>query len=160
MFKIFAKVLQSLSVALLMGLPMASSAQQMSEGTSIVVEKPWARASLGASRPGGAYLTIRNEGSDPISLIGLRADISGMASVHETRTKSDGVSSMAPVDDIMIPAGGMIALEPGGYHAMLMQLKSPLVEGETFPLTLLFFDGTELEITVPILGIGARGPEG
>ena len=41
-----------------------------------------------------------------------------------------------------------------------MQLQSPLVEGETFPLTLLFSDGTELEITVPVLGIGARGPEG
>ena len=160
MFKTFAKAIQSLSVALLMGLPMASSAQQMSDNASIVVENPWARSSLGPSRPGGAYLTVRNEGSDPISLIGLRAEISGMASIHETRTNSDGVSSMAPADDIMIPLGGMIALEPGGYHAMLMQLQSPLVEGETFPLTLLFSDGTELEITVPVLGIGARGPEG
>lgn len=83
-----------------------------------------------------------------------------MASIHETRTNSDGVSSMAPADDIVIPPGGMFALEPGGYHTMLMQLQSPLVEGETFPLTLLFSDGTELEITVPVLGIGARGPEG
>ncbi len=160
MFKTFAKAFQSLSVALLMGLPLAASAQQMSEDASIVVEKPWARASLGTSRPGGAYLTVRNEGSESISLIGLRTDISGMASIHETSTNSDGVSSMAPADDIMIPAGGMIALEPGGYHAMLMQLQSPLVEGETFSLTLLFSDGTELEITVPVLGIGARGPEG
>lgn len=160
MFKTFAKAIQSLSVALLMGLPIASSAQQMSDNASLVVENPWARASLGKSRPGGAYLTVRNEGSDPISLIGLRSEISGMASIHETRTNSDGVSSMTPANEILIPAGGMIALEPGGYHAMLMQLQSPLVEGQTFPLTLLFSDGTELEITVPILGIGARGPEG
>lgn len=143
-----------------MGLPIKSTAQGVSDDALISVENAWARASIGTSRPGGAYLTVRNEGSDPISLIGLRAEISGMASVHETRTNSDGVSSMVPADDIVIPAGGMIALEPGGYHAMLMQLQSPLVEGETFPLTLLFSDGTELEITVPILGIGARGPEG
>ena len=82
MFKTFAKAIQSLSVALLVCLPMAVSAQQLSENASIVVESPWARASLGMSRPGAAYLTVRNEGSDPISLIGLRTEISGMASIH------------------------------------------------------------------------------
>ncbi|WP_299566731.1 copper chaperone PCu(A)C [uncultured Sulfitobacter sp.] len=143
-----------------MNLPTMSAAQDASNDTLISVENPWARASIGMSRPGGAYLTIRNDGKDTVSLVGLRAEISGMASVHETRTNSDGVSSMTPAEDIAIPAGGTVALEPGGYHAMLMQLQSPLVEGETFPLTLLFSDGTELEVNVPILGVGARGPEG
>ena len=46
MFKTFAKAIQSLSVALLVGLPMAVSAQQLSENASIVVESPWARAPL------------------------------------------------------------------------------------------------------------------
>lgn len=160
MFQTFAKAFQTLSVVLLMGMPLAARAQEVSDSPQIVVESAWARASLGISRPGGAYLTVRNEGSDPISLVGLRTEISGMASIHETRTNSEGVSSMVPADDIVIPAGGTIALEPGGYHAMLMQLRSPLVEGETFALTLLFSDGTEIDITVPILGIGARGPEG
>ena len=132
----------------------------MSEDSSVVVEGPWARAGIGTVRPGVTYLTVRNEGSEPITLIGLRADISGMASIHETRTNTDGVSSMVPAEEIVIPAGGLIALEPGGYHAMLMQLQSPLVEGEAFPLTLLFSDGMELDVIVPILGIRARGPEG
>lgn len=149
-----------LATVLVIGSPLGASAQQMSANGSVVVEQPWARASLGAARPGAAYLLVRNEGEDAISLVGLRAAISGMASVHETRTNSDGVSSMMPADDIEIPAGESIALEPGGYHAMLMQLQSPLVEGETFPLTLMFSDGTELDVTVPVLGFGARGPDG
>ena len=160
MLSIFSSAIKGLSVALLIGLPLTSSAQQMSEDSSVVVEGPWARASIGTMRPGVTYLTVRNEGSEPIALIGLRADISGMASIHETRTNTDGVSSMVPAEEIVIPAGGLIALEPGGYHAMLMQLQSPLVEGETFPLTLLFSDGMELDVIVPILGIRARGPEG
>lgn len=160
MIRNLTRPLQGFIITLLMTLPMASAAQQMSDDIAIVVENPWARASLGTSRPGGAYLTVRNEGSDPVFLTGLRADISGMASIHESRTNSDGVSSMTPVTDIVIPAGGVIALEPGGYHAMLMQLQAPLVEGETFPMILLFSDGTEIEIAVPVLGIGARGPEG
>ena len=34
-----------------------------------------------------------------------------------------------------------------------------MTEGETFPLTLLFVDGREVTVEVPILGIAARGPE-
>ena len=160
MTKITAKPIRGLSVALLMGLPAASVAQDAARAPQIAVEQPWARASIGTSRPGGAYLTLRNEGGVAVSLTGLRADISAMASIHETQTNGDGVSSMAPAGDIEIPVGGAVALEPGGYHAMLMKLQSPLVEGETFPMTLLFSDGTELEVTVPVLGVGARGPEG
>jgi copper(I)-binding protein len=42
---------------------------------------------------------------------------------------------------------------------MLMRLQQPMTEGETFPLTLLFVDGGEVTVEVPILGIAARGPE-
>ena len=160
MFKTCIKIFRVLCVTLLVGFPIASLAQQSSDEPLIVIEKPWARASIGTSRPGAAYLIVRNESSEAISLVGLRTDIAGMPSIHETRTNSDGISSMASADDILIPAGGMIALEPGGYHAMLMKLNAPLVKGETFMMTLLFSDGTEVETNVPVLGIGSRGPEG
>lgn len=160
MTKIFAPRLRHLIIILFLALPAVSFAQDAAKGIQIVVEKPWARASLGTSRPGGAYLILRNEGDAPVSLTGMQADIAGMISIHETKTTSDGISSMAPAGNIVIPAGGTVALEPGGYHAMLMQLQSPLTKGETFPLTLTFSDGTKLEINVPVLGIGARGPEG
>ena len=41
---------------------------------------------------------------------------------------------------------------------MLMMLQGPMVEGETFPLTLTFNDGGEIAVEVPILGVAARGP--
>jgi len=152
-------ILCGLSIALSGTMASPLRAEDLSSASRIVVDGPWARASIGTSRPAGVYLTVRNQGADPVSLIGLRAVISGSASIHETKTNSLGISSMTSAEDIKIPAGSTIALEPGGYHAMLSQLKSPLVEGKTFPLTLLFADGSELEITVPILGLGARGPE-
>ena len=153
------KILCGLSLGLsgLMAPPLR--AEGLSSASRIVVDGPWARASIGTSRPGGVYLTVRNQGTDPITLVGLRANISGIASIHETKTNSLGISSMTPAGDIKIPAGSTIALEPGGYHAMLSQLRLPLVEGKTFPLTLIFADGSELEVTVPILGLGARGPK-
>jgi len=65
---------------------------------------------------------------------------------------------MTPMGDIEIAPDEAVALEPGGLHVMLMQLSRPMIEGETFALTLVFADGDEATVEVPILGIAARGP--
>ncbi|WP_068117663.1 copper chaperone PCu(A)C [Pseudoruegeria marinistellae] len=126
----------------------------------VVVEDAWSRASIGMSRPGAAYMTIRNTGDEAIILTGLRTDLAMMPEIHQTSTNAEGVSSMAPAGEIKIAAGGEVALEPGGLHAMLMRLQRPMTEGESFLLNLVFSDGSEVMIEVPILGIAARGPEG
>ena len=126
----------------------------------VVVEDAWSRASIGMSRPGAAYMTIRNTGDEAITLTGLRTDLAMMPEIHQTSTNAEGVSSMAPAGEIKIAAGGEVALEPGGLHAMLMRLQRPMTEGESFLLNLVFSDGGEVMIEVPILGIAARGPDG
>ncbi len=124
----------------------------------VVVEGAWSRASIGMNRPGAAYMTIRNTGDTPVTLIGLTTPLAMMPEIHESKTNADGVSSMAPADEITIAPGESVSLEPGGLHAMLMQLQTPMTEGESYPLTLLFDDGGEVPVEVPILGIAARGP--
>ena len=124
----------------------------------VVVEGAWSRASIGMNRPGAAYMTIRNTGDTPLTLIGLVTPLAMMPEIHQSKTNADGVSSMAPTDEITIAPGESVSLEPGGLHAMLMQLQTPMTEGESYPLTLLFDDGGEVTVEVPILGIAARGP--
>ena len=130
----------------------------MAADPQIAVEEPWARASIGTSRPGAAYFTVRNAGDAPVILTGIRTEVAGKAEIHSSSTGANGVSTMAPAGDITIAPGEAVALEPGGLHTMLMQLKSPLVEGQTFPLTLVFEDGSEVPVEMPVLGIAARGP--
>lgn len=125
----------------------------------VSVEGAWSRASIGVTRPGVAYMILRNTGEDPVTLTGISTPLAMMPEIHETKTDASGVSSMAPAGDITIAAGESVALEPGGLHAMLMKLQNPMIEGETFPLTLTFSDGGEVTVEVPILGIAARGPE-
>lgn len=125
----------------------------------IVVGDPWSRASIGTSRPGVAYMTIRNTGDSAMTLTGLRTEVAAMPQVHRTATDDSGVSSMAPAGDIEIAPAGTVALEPGSLHAMLMKLNRPLIEGESYSLILIFGDGSEVAVTVPVLGMGARGPE-
>ena len=148
--------LTALAFSLLFILPTVS----LAGSEDVVVEDAWARASIGTSRPGAAYMTLRNTGNDPVTLVGLATPLAMMPDIHETTTDSNGVSSMGPVGEITIPAGESVSLEPGGMHAMLMRLQTKMIEGETFQLTLNFADGGTLTVDVPILGIAARGLEG
>jgi copper(I)-binding protein len=105
-------------------------------------------------------MTVRNRGEDAVTLTKIATPLAMMPEIHESKTNSDGVRSMAPAAEITIEPGQSVALEPGGLHAMLMKLQEPMTEGETFPLTLTFSDGGKVTVEVPILGIAARGPEG
>lgn len=136
------------------------SAPVLAGSEDVVVEGAWSRASIGTSRPGAAYMTIRNTGDEPVTLTGIRTELAMMPEIHRTSTNDQGVSSMAPTGEIEIGPGETVALEPGGLHAMLMRLQRPMVEGDEFLLMLIFSDGGEVEVDIPILGVAARGPEG
>jgi len=144
-----------LAVALTM-----SGTLALADEPTIEVEGAWARASIGVSRPGAAYLTLRNTGEETETLTGLQTDLAMMSEFHRTTTDDQGVSSMSPAGDIEIPPGESVLIQPdGGMHAMLMRLTRPMIEGETFSVTLLFADGDELAFDVPIYGIASRGPQ-
>lgn len=134
-------------------------AQESVRAGDFVVEQSWARATIGTSRPGAAYLTIRNEGSAPDTLVGIESGVAGSAEIHDTTTDASGITRMAPTGPLAIGPGEEIVLTPGGKHLMLMQLNEPLVEGETLPLTLRFEEAGEVAVEAPILGIGSRGPD-
>ena len=124
---------------------------------NLEIDAAWARASIGTSRPGAAYFTVRNFGDEGDRLIGLSSPVSTMTMLHET-TLSEGISRMAHVEATEIPASGELTLEPGGMHVMLMELATPLREGATFPLTLAFEAAGEVTVEVHVFGPGATGP--
>ena len=129
------------------------------QAASAVVDSPWARASIG-TRPAAVYLTVTNSGSETITLTGISADVAAMASIHAVTTDSNGISSMGPAGDIALEPGASAVLAPGGLHGMLMKMSAPLEKGSAVPVTLLFGDGSELPVEVPVLGLGAKGPQG
>jgi copper(I)-binding protein len=53
-----------------------------------------------------------------------------------------------------LPAGKTVELKPGGFHVMLMDLKSALPKDSTVPLTLVFKDAkgaeSKLELKLPV----------
>lgn len=120
----------------------------------IEIEHPWARASVGQVKSGGAYMKIENEGNTPDRLIAVSSPVAKKTHLH-TMFMENNIMKMRPVDAIDIPANAEIALKPGGFHVMFMGLHAPLMEGETFPLTLRFENAGNITIQVYIDEHGA-----
>jgi periplasmic copper chaperone A len=128
------------------------------DGGGPKVEHPWARATPGQSKTGAAYLTIEG-GTAPDKLVGVSTPAAGKAEIH-TQMNESGVMKMHGVDGVAVPAGRKVELKPGSYHVMLMDLKHPLKEGESFPLTLTFEKAGKREVTVPVGKVGAMDDRG
>ena len=124
----------------------------------LVITQAWSRATPGGAKIGGGYLTIENKGSAPDRLIGGSADVADKIEVHEM-AMNDGVMTMRPLDKgLVIEPGKTVKLAPGGYHLMLLNLKSPLKQGDKLPVTLEFEKAGKVSLSLDVQGIGAQGP--
>jgi len=130
---------------------------QQAQSAKVEVTKAWARATPGKSTIGAAYATVTAPADD--RLIAAATPVAGAAEIHQ-HTMENGVMKMRQVDAVPLPAGQAVTLSPGGYHIMLMDLKAPLVAGQSFPLTLTFEKAGTVETKVMVGGVGASGPAG
>ncbi len=123
----------------------------------VTISDGWARASILASRPAAAYLTLTSDQSD--QLVAITTPVAGNVTIHAIETGDDGVSRMVEVDALDLPSGEPVTLAPGGMHLMLMGLSEKLEEGTELPFTMTFASGARMEVSVPVLGPGAMGPQ-
>jgi len=129
----------------------------IAQAADLLIEKPWARASIGISRPAAVYLTIQNNGVETDILTMVKTPVAEMSEVHKSEVK-DGIARMSPAGQVEIAAGSSINLEPGGLHIMLMKLKQPVKKGDSISMILLFENAGPIDVVVPVYGIGASGP--
>lgn len=128
----------------------------MSDG-GVMVHQAWARASAGAATTGAAYVVLMG-GAKPDALIGASTPIAATAEVHQSFTQG-GVMRMREVASLPIKPGATVTFAPGGYHIMLMDLKRPLMAGQSFPLTLTFAHQAPVTVDVTVRPIGAAAAE-
>ncbi|MBS4045180.1 MAG: DUF1775 domain-containing protein [Alphaproteobacteria bacterium] len=123
----------------------------------IAVEQPFARAT--PAKVGGVFLTLRNGGGTADRLVKAASPVAESVELH-THIKDGDAMRMRAVENIPVPAHGQTALEPGGYHIMLIGLKQALKEGGSFPLTLTFEKAGSVTVTVPVQKAGASAASG
>ena len=119
---------------------------------AVSIQDAWVRTSVPGQEATGAFMKITAKVDE--RLVGVSTPAAGVAEVHQM-TLDGGVMKMRAVQGgLELPAGKTVALTPGGYHVMLMDLKAPLAAGSTVPMMLLFKDASgaesKVELKVPV----------
>ena len=148
----------TLFVVLMAGLASSPVRAEDVKAGDLVISQAWSRATPNGAKVGTGYFTIENRGTAADKLVGVTGDVSPKIEVHEM-SMSGGVMKMRPVDGgLTIDPGKTVKLAPSGYHLMIMDLKSPLKQGDKLPLTLQFEKAGKVAVTLDVQGVGAQGP--
>jgi copper(I)-binding protein len=134
------------------------AAPAWAQSSAIAVQQPWARATPGGAKTGVVYMTIVNSGGADDQLVAASTPIAVEAQLHQT-SMDNGVIKMRPIAALDLKAGATVKLAPGGYHLMLDNLKQPLKDGDSFPLTLTFAKSGKQDVQVTVAKIGAMQPD-
>ena len=102
-----------------------------------VVDDAWVRATVAGQPSTGAFMHITS--STDSKLVEVRSPVARTVQIHESKMQND-VMSMQPVAAVVLPAGKSVAIEPEGYHVMLIDLVNQVKAGDQVPLTLIVED--------------------
>jgi copper(I)-binding protein len=131
---------------------------QTPDAKSIVVDHPWARATPAGAKTGAAYVTLINNGGSGDRLLSATTPVAGQVQFHSV-SEENGVSRMREMHAVEVAPGAKVTFSPGGMHIMMVGLKQPLKEGQSFPLTLTFEKAGKMDVTVPVAKVGASHDE-
>lgn len=113
----------------------------------VTVGEPWVRATVAQQQATGAFMTLTS--TKGARLVAASSPAAGVVEVHEMKMIDD-VMRMREIPGLDLPAGQAVTLKPGGYHLMLFQLKQPLNDGDTIPLTLEIEDAQKVRSQVVV----------
>ena len=114
-----------------------------------------ARARFTTTDVGAVYFDVRSTGAGD-RLVGASATIAGDTQIHEIVSEG-GSSMMRQVEaGIAIDPGGHVALQPGGYHVMVLGVDDIPEPGTTFELVLEFERAGRMTVTVHVQEFGAE----
>jgi len=96
------------------------------------------------------FMELDNNGMTTHKLIAAYSPVANLIQLHKTFQK-DGERYMQQVPMIAVKPHHEQDLKQGGFHIMLMGLKQSLKAGQQVTVTLLFEDGSYLNLNVPVV---------
>ena len=138
--------------SLLAGGLLALSCLAQNTTAAVKVEGAWTRATVAGQQGSGALMNLT--ASSALKLVGVSSPVAGVTELHEMKMEGD-IMRMRPVPAIDLPAGTRVQLKPGGFHVMLMDLKTPLRKDTQIPLTLVLQNAqgqtSQVQVSVPVM---------
>jgi copper(I)-binding protein len=112
---------------------------------SIAHDGAWIRLPPPAAQVAAGYIQLHNAGADD-RLLGASCREFAQVQIHAMRMDGEVMRMHALPDGLPLASGASVALQPGGYHLMLMSPKRPLQDGQVVRVRLQF----EQVGTVPV----------
>lgn len=121
-----------------------------------VASDGWVRLPAAAGRPAAGYAMLMGGARDD-ALTGASSPRAERIELHSMAAEN-GVMRMRRQAEIAVPAGGMVMLEPGGFHLMIFGLDPAVKPGEIIPLRLTFRSGAVVELPARARAAGDQPP--
>ena len=116
----------------------------------ITIDDAYARSASPTAKTGAAFMIIHNSG-EADRLVGVSSDVAARTELHTHLDDGNGVMRMVHVEDgFELPADGMIAMQRGGKHVMLMGLNAPMEQGAMVTVTLTFENAGDVVVEIPV----------
>ena len=97
---------------------------------------PWIPAAPPGAPMLAGYMTLLNDGSDPVRITSARAEGFRRVQLHRSFHEG-GMARMRRVEGLVIEPGEAVTLERGGLHLMLMQPMRPPPPGHAVRIEFL-----------------------
>jgi hypothetical protein len=120
------------------------------------VSDAWIRLAPTPSNPSAAYFTLHG-GQAEERLVGVASPQAERGEMHATMAGAHGMSMMAPLDAVSVPAHGTVGFAPGGRHVMLFGLDPAVTPGRAVRLDLTFASGRMLSTQARVRAMGDDG---
>lgn len=110
----------------------------------VAFEETWVKAADTGMT--AAFGVLSNSSDEDVTLVSAASPSATMMELHEMAMTDSGMAMRPKEGGFVVPAGGSVTLEPGGYHLMFMGLTAPIKAGDEVPITLTFDNGSTLEV--------------
>ena len=115
------------------------------------IEGAYIRSTAPAQSVAGGFMKIENLGTVD-QLIAASSPSAVEVQLHEM-SMDGNIMKMRQIKEILVPAGSSTDLKPGGFHLMLIGIKSPLKVGDSVPLKLKFAKAGEVDVRFSVKAI-------
>jgi copper(I)-binding protein len=117
----------------------------------IAVLDAWVRPTPPGSDEAAIYVSVGNV-TDTDSAILSASSSRCMVVVPHATTIDDGIASMGEAldDELALPAGDQVVMEPNGLHLMCLGLDDPLQAGDQLDVTLDLAGRNSVDVTVNV----------
>lgn len=138
-------------------LPLPAAAADAPGGVEL--SRAWTPAVSQTRSNSPFYMTITNRGDAPDNLIRVRCPTTLADFVEKhAMDRGEGGTVMREVKNITVPAGETMTLMPGGNHLMLLNVREPLQENQTFTCSVVFQKAGTLSVEVKVVSDEAKTP--